>query len=76
MQNEIPSPRDSGIQYAQNSGSRARYLHLPHGFYIYVRTDFAFAARLFNEGAGDPSQPPYTFPCRQKECSPKLLENN
>ena len=69
MQDEIPSPRDSGIQYAQNSGSRARFLflqprimHLTRG--LLMRVTFL-------------SHYNYILPYpRRKECSPKLLENN
>ena len=64
MQNEIPYPRDSGIQHAQDSGSRARLLHLSRSFTLsrlaltFSARRLHFAARLFNAGAGDPSQPP------------------
>ena len=45
MQNEIPYPRDSEIQHAQDSGSG--FLHLPRSFYI-CQAAFAFAVRLLH----------------------------
>ena len=36
----------------------AHFLHLPCGFYIY-RAAFTLCRAALNEGAGDPSRPPY-----------------